>query len=364
MTPTRTSRLFAIAAGAALAYLLWKVFSPFWEPIVWAAVIAALLHPGYRWVLRRLRRPNLAALASTFLALLLVVVPAVLVAVALLVQGARLHRLTTDYLSQHRIASAADLMSTPLLKGVTAKIVARIPVSAPEVQDWIANGMKRIAASAADVLSSAALSFLGFLVSFFIMLFTLFFFFRDGDHLWRRLIDAVPLESARTGVLVSRLDAVFRAIVLGMLVTALVQGLLGGIGFAIFGLPSPVVFGALMFVLSLLPVGGTAFVWLPAAVILLSQGSWGRGIGLAAWGALIVGLADNWLKPLIISGRSNMNTLPVFLGVMGGIAAFGFIGVFLGPMVIALALGLWEAGEDERSRLRSAEQEKPVHEQG
>jgi predicted PurR-regulated permease PerM len=354
MTPLRTSRVFAAAAGAVLAYLLWKVFSPFWEPIAWAAIVAAVLHPGYRRLRRGVKRPNVAALLSTLLSLLLVVVPAVLLAVALLVQGARLHRMTTEYLTQHQVTSAADLMATPLLKGMTAKIVSRIPVSAAQVQQWILDGMKRVAGAATDVLSSAALGILSFLVSFFIMLFTLFFFFRDGEGLWRRLVDSVPLASARTGALVARLDAVFRAIVVGMLVTALVQGLLGGIGFAIFGLPSPVVFGALMFVLSLLPVGGTALVWLPAAIILMSQGAWGRGLGLAAWGALIVGLADNWLKPMIISGRSSMNTLPVFLGVMGGIAAFGFIGVFLGPLVIALALGLWEVEEEERARLKAA----------
>ena len=360
MPAPRTSRLFAAAAGLAVLYLLWKVFSPFWEPIAWAAVIAAVLHPGYRWVRARVRRPNLAALVATLLSLLLVVVPAVLVAIALLVQGARLHRLATDYLTQHEISSAADLMQTPALKTLTEKIVSRIPVTAPEMQQWILNGMKKIAGSAADVFSSAALGFLSFLVAFFIMLFTLFFFFRDGEALWKRLVDSIPLESARTGVLVSRLEAVFRAIVLGMLVTALVQGILGGIGFVIFGLPSPVVFGALMFVLSLLPVGGTAIVWLPAAIVLLSQGHWGRGIGLAAWGILIVGLADNWLKPLIISGRSSMNTLPVFLGVMGGIAGFGFIGVFLGPMVIALALGLWEASEEENARRSPAALSRPA----
>jgi predicted PurR-regulated permease PerM len=145
---------------------------------------------------------------------------------------------------------------------------------------------------------------------------------------------------------------------LGTILTAILQGALGAIGFAIFGLPSPIVFGAIMAVLSLLPVGGTAFVWLPAAVVLVAQGAWGRGIGLFVWGLVIVGLADNWFKPMIISGHSEMNTLPVFFGVMGGLAAFGFLGLFVGPMVVSLGIAVLEtastggtAGRESRAAL-------------
>jgi predicted PurR-regulated permease PerM len=107
------------------------------------------------------------------------------------------------------------------------------------------------------------------------------------------------------------------------------------------------VFGAIMAFLSLLPVGGTAIVWVPAGLILLAQGHVGKGIAILAWGSLIVGLADNWFKPMIISGRSEMNTLPVFFGVMGGLAAFGFLGLFLGPIVVALGIAVWDTAAAE-----------------
>jgi predicted PurR-regulated permease PerM len=348
MNQARSASLFNTAVLLLLGYLLWKIFSPFLESIAWAAVLAAILYPAHRWILKRIHRPNAAAAVSTLLTLILVVGPAVTLGITLLVQGVNLYQLTTDYFSKHKIGSLTDLMNIPILNRVVERIVKQIPVTAQDLQSWILDGLKTFARAAAGFLSSAALGFLGFLLSFFIMLITLFFFFRDGANLWRQLLGAVPLPAETTSTFAERLKAVFRAVVIGMLSTALIQGLLGGIGFAIFGLPSPLVFGGLMFVFSLLPIGGTAIVWLPAAVILMSMGAIGRGVGLLLWGALIVGLVDNWFKPMIISGRTHMNTLPVLFGVMGGIAAFGFLGVFVGPMVVSMGLALWEMATHER----------------
>jgi predicted PurR-regulated permease PerM len=140
--------------------------------------------------------------------------------------------------------------------------------------------------------------------------------------------------------LVEYLSQVTRAIVYGSLLTSLVQGALIAIAFAVCGLPSPIVFGVIAAILSLLPVGGTAFVWIPGALALIAEGRWGFAIALAIWGALVVGSADNVLRPYFISGRAEISTLPVFFGVLGGIGAFGPIGMFVGPVVLALALAI------------------------
>jgi predicted PurR-regulated permease PerM len=342
MTEPRTSRVFAVVVGALLAYLLWRILSPFLEPILWAAVLALILGPGHRWLVRRVKNQNLAALLATILALLLVVVPAVLITLALISQGAHLYSLASSYLARHQVASVSDLVEMPAIRRLADRIATILPLTAEDLRGWAQTNLRTIAGRVGGFVSQLAVGVLGFLASFLIMLFTLFFLFRDGPGLWHKLVAAIPLERSRTSFLVHRLDSVLQAVLVGTLLTALLQGVLGGIGFAIFGLPSPVVFGAMMAVLSLLPVGGTAFVWLPAAVALLAQGSPVRGIGLAAWGLLIVGLADNWFKPMIISGRSDLNTLPVFFGVLGGLAAFGFVGLFLGPLVVALGITAWE----------------------
>jgi len=338
--PRARSIAFTVAAGALLAYLLWRIFAPFLAPIAWAAVLTILLMPGYRRLKARVRRPNLAALIATFLTILLVVLPAVLVGAALLRQAVRLYAIASLFVQTHRVASAADLFRIPLLRSTIERISEIVPVSSADIQLWLQSGLKTAAGRGAELASSVAIGLLGMLASFFIMIFTLFFFFRDGDELWRRLMAAVPVEGEDKARLTARLASVLHAVMLGTILTAILQGALGAIGFAVFGLPSPVVFGAIMAVLSLLPIGGTAFVWLPAALVLIAQGAWGRGLGLAAWGLLIVGLADNWFKPMIISGHSEMNTLPVFFGVMGGLAAFGFLGLFVGPMVVSLGIAM------------------------
>jgi predicted PurR-regulated permease PerM len=157
------------------------------------------------------------------------------------------------------------------------------------------------------------------------------------------------MSEARKQALTAQLGAVTRAVVFGTLLTGLLQGALVGVGFAIVHLPSPVVFAVVAALLSLLPVGGTALVWIPAALFLLTQGRYGAALFLTLWGALLVGLMDNLLKPLLISGRAEVPTLAVFIGVVGGLSAFGPIGLFLGPVLLAMTIALLRWAEEHRS---------------
>jgi predicted PurR-regulated permease PerM len=179
------------------------------------------------------------------------------------------------------------------------------------------------------------------------MLFLLFFFLRDGDLMIARARGLIPLDEERKQRLFTQLSAVTRAIVFGTAVTALLQGVLIGIGFKIAGLPSPVVFGVLAALLSLLPIGGAAFVWIPAALWLFFDKHWGYGIFMVVWGCLLGGL-DNVLRPILISGRAEISALAVFIGVLGGIPAFGAIGLIVGPVLLSLILALIEFAEESQ----------------
>jgi len=180
---------------------------------------------------------------------------------------------------------------------------------------------------------------LGTVIGFAVMIFILFFAIRDGRG-WlddaRALVPASPDDRAR---LFGHLAAVLRAMVYGTGVTALVQGALVAIGFLIVGLPSPMVFGVLAAIAALIPLIGTPAVWVPATIVLAAQGRWGAALFMALWGGFVVTI-DNFLRPWLVSGKADVGTLTVFIGVLGGVGAFGPVGVFLGPLVLALCIAL------------------------
>lgn len=223
----------------------------------------------------------------------------------------------------------------------------------PFSREQLTSGALSAARSVLEYLGSLGGSLfmgaMGTVVGFVLMLFLLFFFLRDGALMAARLRNLLPIPKARERQLFEHLGAVTRAVVFGTLLTALLQGTLVGIGFAIVGLPSPVVFGVIAAVVALLPIGGTALIWGPATIVLVTQGRYGAALFLLLWGALLVCLIDNFLKPLLISGRAEVPTLAAFLGVLGGLAAFGPIGMFLGPVILALTIALVRWAEENRA---------------
>jgi predicted PurR-regulated permease PerM len=209
------------------------------------------------------------------------------------------------------------------------------------------SGAQHVLQGAAGFGGSFFLGALDSLFSFAIMLFLLFFFLQDGDAMMDRARGLIPMDESRKDRLFHQLSEVTRAIVIGTSLTALLQGCLIGVGFAIASLPSPVVFGVLAALLSMLPIGGSALVWIPAVLWLFLDGRWGFAIFLLAWGLMLAGI-DNVLRPVLISGRAKISPLAVFVGVLGGIPAFGAIGIIAGPVVLSLVLALVEFAEETR----------------
>jgi predicted PurR-regulated permease PerM len=341
--------LLAAAALAAFFYLLYVVFRPFFTDIGWAVILVLVLYPAHRRLRRKMGRfENLSAGLSSVLTALLILLPGAVLALAFVGQVVEYAPRASAVVARYRVESVADIVRIPLLSRILEWLTSHLPVNADQLQQWAIRSLKNVSAGAASLISGFLLDIARSVFDFVLVLFILFFLFRDGETMALRGRNLLPIEPKRRDALVARLSAVLSAIVYGTLLTALFQGTVGGVIWAVFGLPAPVVFGALMAFFSLLPVGGTALVWAPAAVILAAQGSWGRAIGLALTSLVFVGLADNWLRPKLISGRSKMNTLPVFFGVMGGIAAFGMIGTFVGPVLLALAFAFLDWLEQDR----------------
>jgi predicted PurR-regulated permease PerM len=335
-------RLGAVALLVLLAYLVWRIVSPLWQPLLWAVLLGALLAPLNLRLARRLGdRPRLASSVTTLLAVLLFLVPVAVIAGAVAAQAAQLlGHLNAGVPTMSNVVSM-DLGHVPWLQQPLAWLGEHTGITIEQVQGWLVAASKYVLQFLAASGGHVVLGALGTLASFLLMLFVLFFVLRDGPALAVKFVRMLPIEERRRSRLWQHLADVTRAVFMGIGLTALVQGALVGVGFWIAGLPSPLVFGVVAALFALVPLVGTTIVWAPGAIFLALQGDYGHSIFLALWGVIVVGMVDNFLRPLLISGRAEVPTLAVFVGVMGGLSAFGFIGLFLGPIVLGLLVALF-----------------------
>jgi predicted PurR-regulated permease PerM len=341
-------RLGAVLLLAALGYLVWRIVSPLWQPLLWATLLGSLLAPWNARLARRLGdRPRLASTITTLLTVMLFLLPVAIIAGAVAAQAAQLLGRLNAQGTQVADVSSLDLGQVPWLQPPLEWLGLHTGITIVQVQDWLVAATKHLLQSMASSGGTFVLGALGTFVSFALMLFVLFFVLRDGPDLAKKVVRMLPIEERRRTRLWQHLTDVTRAVFMGIGLTALIQGTLVGVGFWIAGLPSPLVFGVLAVLFALVPLVGTVIVWAPGAIFLAIHGDYGHAIFLAVWGAIAVGMVDNFLRPLLISGRAEVPTLAVFVGVMGGLSAFGFIGLFLGPIVLGLLVALFRFENDE-----------------
>ena len=339
------ARVGVLLLISALLYLVWRILAPLWQPLLWAMLLGSLLAPFNASLATRLGgKPRLASAITTMGVVLLILLPIFAIGGAVASQASQLlGRLDTSSLR----TTDLDLSRIPLLARPLEWLEATAGVSLAQIETWVVVGAKHLLQIVAGSGGTVFLGAIGTLVSFMLALFVLFFVLRDGPRFASVVVRLLPIEPALRGKLWRHLIDVTRAVFMGIGVTALVQGTLLGIGFAIAGLPSPLVFGVLSVLFALVPVVGTAIMWIPATIWLLLQGESGYALFMAGWGIIVVGGVDNFLRPMLISGRVEVPTLAVFIGVMGGLSAFGFIGLFLGPIVLGLLVALFRFTSEE-----------------
>jgi predicted PurR-regulated permease PerM len=207
------------------------------------------------------------------------------------------------------------------------------------------------AVTASRYIASRALSIgqdtLRVTVFFFLMLYLLFFFLRDGPRLLEGLVRALPFGDERERHLLERFAEVSRATIKGTLVVGIAQGMIGGLAFAILGIGSPVLWGVVMALLSILPAVGPALVWLPAAIVLIASGEIVAGVALILVGVFIIGLVDNLLRPILVGRDTRMPDYLILLSTLGGLVGFGLAGIIIGPIIAAFFLSIWQMAERE-----------------
>jgi len=323
----RFSQLVFYALIILIGYLTYLVLSPFLAPLAWAAVFTVMFYRVHMELSPRIG-PSRSALAATLMTAVLIVAPAVMLVSII----AREVPQVIDYMKQ------MSLSAPERIKVIWEVVRQRSPATLPEDPTFLLReGVQRVLGFLAPHAGAVVADLFATLGSLFVMLFAMFFLLRDGHTLARQVRDLLPLpEAARDRLMTDTRDLVVASVGAGLMVAA-VQGAIGALSFWLLGINAPVVWGVVMALCSLIPLVGAALVWVPTALWLLLSGDIGRGIILVIVGIFAISLADNILRPLLLAGRTTASGLVVFLGLLGGAAAFGFVGLVLGPIILVTA---------------------------
>ena len=317
----------AIAGAAVCVMLVW----PFLGALTWALALAILFVPVHARIEARLGNPGVAAAASVAILALVVAVPAVFV----------VERLVNE------AASGAGALQERVAAGELQKLLDSYPSLAP-VGAWVERqlDLPALTASVAAWLSNMGASFVKGsvlqVVEIVLTFYLLFYFLRDRQAAKTMIHSWLPLTPPEAERLFRRVFDTVHATVYGTLAVSAVQGLLGGLMFWVLDLPSPLLWGLVMGVLSVVPVLGAFVVWIPAAILLALDGSWARALILALWGSIVVGGIDNLLRPVLVGNTLRLHTVPAFISIIGGLVLFGAPGVILGPLAVTVTMLLME----------------------
>ncbi|HTF99678.1 MAG TPA: AI-2E family transporter [Nitrospirota bacterium] len=316
-----------------LLYLAARIASPLMSPLLWAAILALALRPLHVRLLRRMKeRRGLAAAAMTVLTFFLVIGPAVTVLVMLTAQAIDLYQWSGDLVQSGRITEFWNRINAAYIN----KVLTHPALKGIDIKGMIMKAVGNLSSELAGQIGGLVKNSLVFVIDLAIMLVALFFFYRDGERYYNTLIGLLPFSQRHKEAISNKITSTFSAVIYGVFLIALFQGVMTGIGFLLFHVPFAIFWGFLATVLALFPVGGAALVWLPGAVYLYLTGSPSSAVMLALWGALFVSLPDNFLKPLLIGRRANISTFILFVALLGGVQAFGFLGLLFGPLVATL----------------------------
>jgi predicted PurR-regulated permease PerM len=333
-----------LGATALALYLCYRLAHPFLPALAWALALAVVAHPLYAWLLSHLHRPNVAAGLAVVLVAMLLMAPTLFV---------------LTHLGQE-VAGGVDRLQTEAASGRWRAVIERHPRLAPALH-WLETHINvrgevdRAVTTLTARLPALVTGSLWAVVEWLVVLFFLFYFFRDRHKALQTLRTLVPLSEAETTEVYARVADTLHATLYGTLVVALVQGALGGLMFWWLGLPAPLVWGMVMALLAVVPILGAFVVWVPAAVFLALEGQWGKALLLTGWGGLVIALIDNLLYPVLVGQRLRLHTLPVFIAMLGGIALFGASGLILGPLVLALTQALVDVWRRRTAGGRTAE---------
>ncbi len=350
MSIQRTS-FYVLLALVTVAFI-WLLI-PYYTAVFWAVILAIIFFPVHSRLERLMKgRRGIAALLTVLMCICLVIVPALIILGSLIQEGTSLYQRISNneidlngYLLQlqNALPPSVDNWLNSLKLGGFAELRANI-----------SSGVLQASRSVAGRLLSFGQNTLQFFISFGIMLYLLFFLFRDGADLGRRIRHAIPLSDDYTRQFLDKFAAVVRATVKGNIIIAVVQGTIGGVAFWALGIEAALLWGVVMTFLSMLPAVGAALVWVPAAIWLILAGTWLKASILVLVGVFVIGLIDNLLRPPLVGKGTRLPDYVVLISTVGGISLFGINGFVIGPLIAALFIAAWSLFAQEQD----AEREK------
>ncbi len=324
---------------AIFFYLFYRILIPFVVPICWAAVFAIIFHPLYKRLCMKIRSRGIASFLICFLIVLLLFGPTAYLFTAVVQEAAdAVAKVNTMY--QAGEFDAMMSFDVPFIKEGKEKLSKYYDLSSIHLDSLIKDAIDKTTSVIFNQTSWLITNGSKAIFYFFLMLFTMYYFFKDGEALVNKIKRLFPIASDRVETTFHSLHEVILATMYGGLVVALIQGILGGALFAIVGIPSAVFWGAIMAFMSILPIVGAFIIYVPAGLILIIGGSYIKGLIVIGIGTLVISQSDNVIRPLLISGRTSIHPLMLFFSILGGIALLGLLGVVMGPLIAAIFVAL------------------------
>ena len=333
--------IFILFLAFLSIYLLYQILSPFLSSIVWAILLAMVFYPLFKKLQRLLRKKGiLSALIMTLLVLVVIVLPFTLLMASLASDVVSFYHQVEEMIKTGQLQAYYErVKEIPILRSILARVGKHVNL---DPLPLLLKNLNQISTFIFNQTTILLKGFSTFVAGFFFTLLSLYYLFKDGSSLFERLKEVAPLPPMQKDLLIQRFKDMIHATIYGGILIALIQGVLGGLSFWILGLPSPIFWGTAMGLLSFIPIGGTALIWAPAAIILVIGGAVLKGIVLVGIGVFVISMVDNLLRPFFISARTNIHPLLLFFAVLGGVQAFGLIGLIAGPLIATLFLTLIE----------------------
>jgi predicted PurR-regulated permease PerM len=331
-TSDRLTTVLSYGVLLLLIYVVFRIYEPFLAPLAWAAILVIFFYPMHQRFRKRFS-PNMAAVLSTLVVTFLLIVPAIFVT-ALFIREA----FAVSRGMQHTLL----VQQAPMLAKSWAWIAKHVPGLDPnaDVLDMLAQGVQKEAGFLAERLGTILRNIAAFIFDLFVMIFAMFYFFRDADQIIRGVRSILPFDAEHRETMMMQTRDLISASVTTSLILAAIQGGIGGLGFVLVKLPAPLFWGVAMAFFSLVPVVGSGLIFVPAALWLGFTGHWGRAILLLLICAGVSTIVDNVLRPLLLGGRTELSGLVIFISVIGGVGLFGMLGLVLGPVLVATAAGV------------------------